>query len=67
MNTRVIIRMISGAEHEISLPTDQADDLTRKLAGVWTGRIAGPAHALHRVDGVSVTINPHHVEAVERH
>lgn len=67
MKTTVLLRMVSGAEHEITLPTPAAAALVRDLSDVWCGRRAGPAHALHRTDGMSVTINPHHVETVEVH
>jgi len=67
VNTRVIVRMASGAEHEITLPTVAAERLIGDLEAVWSRRRVGPSHTLHLPGGTSVTINPHHVEAVERH
>jgi hypothetical protein len=61
----VIVRMVSGAEHEIRLPPPDAGELVRDMGRFWTGRHGRFAHSLNRTDGTSVLINPTHVESVE--
>jgi hypothetical protein len=63
--TTLVFRMTSGAEHEVTLPTDQADALAEEVARRWKGKI-GPAPSLIRTDGTSVVINPEYVESVVR-
>lgn len=63
MKTTLVFRMASGAEHELTLPTDQADALVEHIGRQWRAG-AGGGHALHRADGTTVTINPLYVESV---
>jgi hypothetical protein len=60
----VIVRMVSGAEHEIRLPPPEVAELHDLLNDTWRGK-PGPAHSFNRADGTCVLINPTHVESVE--